>query len=226
MHVYDMPECMTLHICMTCLNDTWHDIHALHTTTTDTGITRHIRGGGLTPGTTSSYLRGDWVETNVTDTNSGVVTGRLARVICGLKIHNVSRITGLDFRNKTWETETNKRNDTIVFLLVRYAAPHRHSGVRRGPKNRPLCPGLLRETHCLWSWAKRGPAFQRGCLVGSHWERNKHFFGTDDESQETRRTNEEKAWYDLIQVHDVQSYANVQIDPDRDHSFLQSVMWC
>ena len=183
--------------------------------TTNAGITRHLRGRG-----------GNWVETNATDTNSGVVTGRLARVICGLQISKVSRITGLDLPDTTWETEANKEQDTLFFVLVRYAAPHRNSGARRGPKHRPLCPGLLQDTHCLWSWAKRGPAFRRGCLQGNHWNRNKHFFGPDDDSQERRRICEEKAWYDLIQVHDVESYANVQIDPDRDQSFLQSVMWC
>ena len=92
--------------------------------------------------------------------------------------------------------------------------------------HRPLCPGLLSETHCLWTWAKRGPAFQRGCLNGEHWNRNKHFFGSDPEAQEKRRDFESKAWYDLIQVHDIESYANVQVGPDRDQAFLQSVMWC
>ena len=89
-----------------------------------------------------------------------------------------------------------------------------------------LCSGLLRDTHCLWSWAKRGPAFQRGCFSGEHWNRNKHFFGPDNESQQQRKDCEEKAWYDLIQVHNIESYANVQLDPDREDAFLQSVMWC
>ena len=190
---------------------------------TDQGITRHFRGGGVTPSTTSNYLRGDWVETKVTDTNRGVITSRLARIICGVQIRDVARITSKVFSNVTWETLENKRQDTLVFLLVRYTAPHRVSR-RRGPKHRPLCPGLLRDTHCLWSWAKR--PFQRPCLTGAHWNRNKHFFGSNEESQRLRHQGEKNAWYDLIQVHDIESYTNVQVDPDREDAFLQSVMWC
>ena len=195
-------------------------------TTTKKGTTRHFRGGGVTPETTSNYLRGDWVETDITDTIGGVVTSRLARMICGLKISNVCKITGMQFPDTTWETAKNKNDDTMFFILVRYAAPHRNSGGRRGPNNRPLCPGLLKETHCLWSWAKRGAAFQRGCFSGTHWNRNKRFFGADSQSQQQRKQCEEKAWYDLIQVHNIESYANVQLDPDRENAFLQSVMWC
>ena len=111
-------------------------------TTTKEGTTRHFRGGGVTPKTTSNYLRGHWVETNVTDTINGVVTSRLARMICGVKIRHVSNITGLDFPDTTWETDKNKQDDVVFYILVRYAAPHRNSVGMRGPNNRPLCPGL------------------------------------------------------------------------------------
>ena len=33
------------------------------------------------------------------------------------------------------------------------------------------------------------------------------------------------AWYDLIQISDIKNHTNVQIDPDRDNTFLQSIMW-
>ena len=198
-----------------------------HVTSTDhNDTTRHYRGGGVTPTTTSNYQRGDWVETNVSDVHSGVRTSRLARIVCGVRISGVRRIMRSDFPDETWETLENKRSDTLFFLLVRYASPHRNSGRRRGPQNRPLCPGILRDTHCLWSWTKRRVNFQRGCLSGNHWERNRHLFGHDIDSQLKRRDSEQRAWYDLIQVHDIKCYANVQIDPDRDEAFLQSVMWC
>ena len=96
----------------------------------------------------------------------------------------------------------------------------------RGPDHRPLCPGLLRDTHCLWEWATRDRGFLRGCLQGRNWDVNKHFFGYTDESQEIRRNNESRAWYDLIQTGDIVKYANVQPDPDTEDSYLQSVMWC
>ena len=184
-------------------------------------------GGGVTPETTSNYLRGDWVETNITDTaRSGIVTGRLARMICGFTINGVKHITRSGFPAKRWETKANEESDTMCFILVRYAAPHPHSRGRRGPKNRPLCPGILHSTHCLWSWATRGAAFKRGCMCGSHWNRNKYYFGPDRASQEERKHSEERAWYDLVQVHEIESHSNVQLDPDRNDSFLQSVMWC
>ena len=109
---------------------------------------------------------------------------------------------------------------------MRYAAPHPATRGRRGPQNRPLCPGLLSDTHCLWSWAKRRETFRRGCLRGVAWNRNKHMFGPDSDSQNKRKLGEERAWYDLVQASEIKSHANVQLDPDREQSFLQSVMWC
>ena len=181
----------------------------------------------MTPETTSHLLRGDWLETNVTDTHGAVVTSRLCRMICGIQIDNVHRCldTGT-VSNETWETDENKHGKTVVFILVRYAAPHPATRGARGPKNRPLCPGVLRDTHCLWKWAQRPSTFRRGCLRGAAWDKNKSFFGHDTDTQEKRKECEQRAWYDLIQVHDIVSHANVQVDPDRENSFLQSVMWC
>ena len=198
--------------------------------TTSCGMTRHFRGGGATHGNTSAYLRGDWVETHITDVVDGVKTSRLCRIICGVKIKNLRQVTGLTFsitsdeEEVTWQTEKNKTDDVMIFLLVRYAKPHPQAR-RRGPQHRPLCPGILKDTHCLWTWATRGRTFRRGCFVGRSWERNQHFFGDNLESQNSRRDLERYAWYDLIQVSDIVSHANVQLDPDRNQTFLQSVMW-
>ena len=202
--------------------------------TTSCGTTRHFRGGGAIRGSTSAYLRGDWVETLITDEDkAGVKTSRLCRIICGVQLKNLRKVTRLDFAvndadsddELTWETVKNKKDDVMNFLLVRYAKPHPHVR-RRGPKHRPLCPGILKDTHCLWTWTKRDNTFRRGCFVGRAWDRNKHFFGDNLESQNSRKTSEQHAWYDLIQVSDIVSHTNVQLYPDRDQNFLQSVMWC
>ena len=200
-----------------------------HLAVSSNGTSRHYWGGGVTPKTSSNYLRGDWIETNVTDTSDqGVTTSRLARIICAMQISNIRQFEGnpLKIPEHTWETVQNKRNDTLFFLLVRYAQSHRYSGRRRGPEHRPLCPGILEDTHCLWSWAQK-VRMRRGCLQGRSWERNKHFFGPTVEDQNLRRELERHAWYDLVQASEIVSYANVQYDPDRDNpSLLQSVMWC
>lgn len=188
------------------------------------GTTRHYWGGGVTLDTTTKYLRGDWIESYTTDTSdSGVTTSRLARVICGIRISDITRCSDT-IPAEVWETTENKADDTVFFLLVRYADPHPHSR-GRGPNNRPLCPGLLRDTHCLWSWAKRPSRYKRGCMSGRAWERNKMLFGDSDEQQSSRRASELLAWYDIVQVSDVKCYANIQIDPDRSDALLQSVMW-
>ena len=200
----------------------WH----VHTVSLK-GVSRHYWGGGVTPRTTSNYLRGDWIETNITEDHNGVTTSRLARVICGVRISNLRQRTGFEIPPKTWQTQENKEKDTVVFLLVRYAQPHASTGNRRGPNHRPLCPGNLKETHCLWSWAKRrAVGVHRGCLRGRAWDRNKHFFGDTEASQNKRKDSEERAWYDLVLTSEISSYANVQLDPDREDAFLQSVMWC
>ena len=199
----------------------WHVAASTHDCTV-----KHYRGGGVTPGTTSNLLRGDWVETTVTDTQGGVVTSRLARVICGIRISNMRSPHTASLSNTTWETLYNEHHRTVYYLLVRYAAPHPATLGKRGPEHRPLCPGSLSDTHCLWSWAKRPAKFRRGCLRGVAWNRNKRLFGNDNASQLIRKLGEEKAWYDLVQCSEIKSHANVQVDPDREQSFLQSVMWC
>ena len=193
---------------------------------TPIGITRQFRGGGVTPDTTSSFLRGDWVETRITDLHNGVTTSRLVRIICSVRVTNFTKVTGCALSDEMYQTEKNKEEDTVYFLLVRYARSHALCRRNRGPDHRPLCPGLLRDTHCLWEWATRDRGFRRGCLQGRNWDVNKHFFGHTDESQEIRRNNESRAWYDLIQTGDIVKYANLQPDPDTEDSYLQSVMWC
>ena len=167
----------------------WHIRSVTHN-----GISRNFWGGGVTPGTTSGYLRGDWVETRIRDVQDGVVTSRLARVICVVRIGNLRKITGLtipvtsdDDNQVTWETDDNKNEDVMHFLIVRYARQHPRARTR-GPHHRPLCPGILQNTHCLWKWAKRRHTFERGCLRGRAWERNKHFFGNSIESINNRRS--------------------------------------
>ena len=132
---------------------------------------------------------------------------------------------GLTIPNNLFETEENKNEGKVHFLLVRYAQRHPLCRGRRGPNHRPICPGWLRDTHCLWEWTKRKATFRRGCLQEDWWDDNKHFFGNSEESQELRKRNEMCAWYDLIQISDIKSYANVQKDPDND-GYLQSDMWC
>ena len=72
----------------------------------------------------------------------------------------------------------------------------------------------------------RPSTYRRGCLIGRHWDENKHLMGDREAIQLVRKTNEMRAWYDLIQVSDISRYVNVQNDPDREGSLLQSVMWC
>ena len=53
----------------------WHVTH-----TTESGLTKHYWGGGVTPNTTSNYRRGDWVEIAGQEMCRGVLTSRLARM--------------------------------------------------------------------------------------------------------------------------------------------------
>ena len=151
--------------------------HDMLSPLTPIGITRKFRGGGVTPDTTSTFLRGDWVETRITDLHNGVTTSRLVRIICGVRVTNFKKVTGYALSDEMYQTEKNKEEDTVYFLLVRYARPHALCRRNRGPDHRPLCPGLLRDTHCLWEWATRDRGFRRGCLQGRNWDVNKHFFG-------------------------------------------------
>lgn len=200
----------------------WHVTHTL-----ESGFTKHYWGGGVTPETTSRYQRGDWVEIAGTEPCRNVLTSRLARVICGVKVINVQRVLSpIQLDNNVWENGDCKSLDYVVYLLVRYASPHPDCGRRRGPDCRPLCPGHLSDTHCLWEWCKRPVNFRRGCWRDRPWQRHRHLFGDTVEEQQKRKRHEARAWYDLVEASDITSHANVSDDWDRPYSFLQSVMWC
>jgi hypothetical protein len=191
------------------------------------GIVRHFWGGGVTPNTTTNYRRGDWVEVCGQEMFRGEMTSRLARIVCGVKIGNIQQVfhdQAID--DSVWETDDCKTRDYAVYLLVRYAAPHAACGRRRGPEKRPLCPGELEPSHCLWKWYERPPQYRRGCWRERPWSRHRHLFGNTEQEQQSRRQNEARAWYDLIKVSDISDYANVSEDWDRPGAFLQSVMWC
>ena len=204
----------------------WHLGWHVTSTASDKVVT-HYWGGGVTPNTTNSYLRGDWVEIQGTETCRGVQTSRLARIICGVKIQNIKRVFNKSFkRSGVWENKACFKGDYVVYLLVRYAYAHPDTGRSRGPENRPLCPGELKSTHCLWKWYNRTGNYRRGCWRERPWNRHKHLFGDTVEQQQLRKANEARAWYDFIQVSNVISHTNVQIDFDRPDTFLQSIMWC
>lgn len=195
-----------------------------HVTNRSSGVTSHYWGGGVTPDTTDSFRRGDWVEIAGTEVIRSEQTSRLGRVICGFKIRNIKKVfDNVDVEG--WENAECQKKDYVVFLLIRYATPHPACGRARGPKCRPLCPGVLCSTHCLWKWHERPVTFRRGCWNARPWERHKHLFGNTLEQQETRNTQECLAWYDVIQSSNIVGHTNVTPDWDRDESFLQSVMW-
>ena len=190
------------------------------------GVTSHYWGGGVTPKTTSSYLRGDWIEIGGTELCRGEQTSRLARIICGVQIKNIKHIFQDEVHDNVYPNTVCKEEDYVVYLLIRYANAHPDCGRHRGPECRPLCPGPFMKTHCLWKWAERPAYFRRGCFRPRPWQRHRHLFGETDEQQNLRHTNEQRAWYDIIQVGNIKSYSNVQQDWDRRGAFLQSVMWC
>ena len=195
-----------------------------HVTNTSAGVSTHYWGGGVTPATTDRFRRGDWVEIGGTEECRGEDTSRLGRIICGVQIKNVKQV----FENvdrEVWQNNHCEQNDYVVLLLVRYAMPHPDCGRARGPNYRPLCPGGLQSTHCLWKWHQRPATFRRGCWRPRPWERHKHLFGETLDQQEERKEKEKFAWYDVISTENIVGHANVTSDWDRDESFLQSVMW-
>ena len=191
------------------------------------GVVRHYWGGGLTPNTSSAFKRGDWVELQGTDECRGVETSRLARIICGVEVRHLSKFLPAEMDgDDVWEDRYSRENDTAVYLLVRYAAPHTDVGRVRGPEHRPLCPGILKNTHCLWKWSQRHANYRRGCWRTRPWERHKHMLGATEAEQNLRKEQDARAWYDLIQTTNIIRHTNVNEDWDRPNAFLQSVIWC
>ena len=167
-----------------------------------------------------------WVEVEGFDHygSSRRPTSRLAFLVCAIRLKNIRCAMGVPLAMELHEVEDT---DSATFFLIRYAAPH-SSAIRRGPQHRPLCPGPLDNTHCLWTWACRPESHQRGCFRARPWSRHRRYFGSSDDEQDKVRKTNLRAWYDLIQVTNITNYANVQKDPDPyldGDVFLQSCVW-
>ena len=167
-----------------------------------------------------------WVEVEGSDRcgSSRRVTSRLAFVVCAIHLKNIHAALGIPLAEELCEVDDL---DSATFFLIRYAAPH-PSATLRGPEMRPLCPGPLKNTHCLWTWAMRPEGHERGCFRPRPWSRHRRYFGSTEPQQEQLMQSNRRAWYDLIQVTNIKNYANVQKDPDPyldGEVFLQSCVW-
>ena len=169
-----------------------------------------------------------WVEVEGYETarSSGRKTSRLAYVVCGIQLKQVSLALGTMMPTPMREVKGEVGKDSLTFLLVRYAQAH-PSAIRRGPEHRPLCPGPLQTTHCLWTWASRPVGYQRGCFRSRPWQRHARYFGQTREQRQQVKESEARAWYDIVQVTTAGNYANVQADvgPDGEVVFLQSLLF-
>ena len=176
-----------------------------------------------------------WVEVEGYDRlgSSKRLTSRLAFVVCAVHLKNIRDNMGAPLAPELHEVEAQTRRpdsrgpDSVTFCLIRYATPH-PSATGRGPQHRPLCPGPLENTHCLWTWASRPESHERGCFRPRPWSRHRRHFGSTPDAQEKRKELNLRAWYDLIQVTNIKNYANVQKDPDPHldgEVFLQSCVW-
>ena len=156
--------------------------------------------------------------------NTLELTSRLAFVVCAIHLKHIRSAIGVSLTVELCEVDDE---DSATFFLIRYAAPHR-SATHRGPEHKPLCPGPLKNTHCLWTWASRPETHERGCFRTRPWSRHRRHFGSTPDEQEKRMESNRRAWYDLIQVTNIKNYANVQQDPDPlldGEVFLQSRVW-
>lgn len=170
-----------------------------------------------------------WVEVAGYDKvsrRSNRLTSRLACVVCAIQLNNVIIATGQTVPAELRDVHGISGKESVTFLLVKYAAPH-ESATQRGPDHRPLCPGPLKHSHCLWKWAARPSGYTRGCFRPRPWERNKRYFGRSPEQQEAIKRTELRAWYDIIQVTNIKCYANVHRIPSIAASsvFLQSLIF-
>ena len=195
--------------------------------TMSTGDTLHYYGVGGQRWKQNKHAT--WVEVggyDKTTRRSTRMTSRLASVVCGIQLRHVIDATGEPVPVALRDVKGDKGKNTVTFLLVKYAAAH-ESATERGPDHRPMCPGPLQHTHCLWKWATRRAGYTRGCFRPRPWERNKRYFGRTPLQQQGKREFEQRAWYDLIQVNNIKCYANVHNVSNWDEPtlFVQSLLW-
>lgn len=192
-------------------------------TTSSEEPTTHYWGCGSYSHLGDNPLRPTWVEVEGYDRKGGRQTSRLAFVVCGIQLTNVKNTMGIDVPESLRDVQDD--TDQVTFLLVRYAKAH-PLALMRGPESRPVCPGPLKNTHCLWTWATRPEGYERGCFRTRPWERHARYFGRTVSEQNQVKENDRLAWYDIIQITNVRTFANVQKDPDMENVFLQTAFWC
>ena len=192
------------------------------------GLRLHYWGSGTYDHIYGVKKSPTWVEVAGYDNlpNSRQKTSRLALVVCGIQLSKIHESMGTRLPPHLRDVSGIDGDDTVTFLLVRYAQPHA-SATQRGPQLRPLCPGPFKNSHCLWTWTTRPGGYQCGCFRERPWERHRRYFGRTIDDQQRVRQRDSRAWYDLVQVTNIKGYANVQPDVDemKQEVFLQSVLW-
>ena len=122
--------------------------------------------------------------------------------ICFLSIDNVKSIS------------PDYSEDTHTYALIRWLKPHPDSW-ERDDLRRPVCPGPLIVNNCLWEYATT--TAPRRAMVSSRnrhrpsssFRRHKRLFGATAEEQESRRKQDQNAFYTLIETDAIQDTMNM-----------------
>ena len=122
--------------------------------------------------------------------------------ICFVSIDNVKSISA------------DYAADSHSYALIRWLQPHPDSW-ERDTLGRPVCPGPLLVNNCLWEYSNT-PRPRRAMVSARDvnrpslsFIRHKHFFGATANEQNSRRRQEQSAFYALVRTDTIKDTLNM-----------------
>ena len=125
-------------------------------------------------------------------------------------VHEITRAFTYDHKhNPHWFA------GTLTLVLIRWFADHPDAW-ERDSLCRPMCPGLFRNNHCLWKYAKsqRPRNLMTSTENSSTYQKNIHLFGSLPSERAARWNEEKQAYYGLITPSSIISTVNLSREYD------------
>ena len=125
------------------------------------------------------------------------------------RLDELCNVTGVPIPHKL---KNEVHRNSLTFVLGRWLTAHPES-LQRDSLGRPVCPGALQHTHCLWTFAKT-PRPRKSMVDNlgnptSHFHRFSKMFGDTPAAQRERWKSEQKAYYCLVTPSTIKTTANM-----------------
>jgi hypothetical protein len=139
-------------------------------------------------------------------------TALCCQAVCFFSIQGVDSVLELLQKVIPKHLENDLQDDSITFILVRYFTPH-PLAFERDTEYRPMCPGPLRQNHCLWQFAKTSRCRKTMCddnnEMSDDFKEQGHVFGINDQERQKCFEDEKRAYFGVLTPRSIKRRCNV-----------------